>query len=145
MLPNISSATFSVTADQIWMTLLLRSPLVMAPSRYCCCTASTCFSASRTTVYLLAGMTMSSRPTERPAARRVLEAELLDAIEHFDRDLETEVQVAVVDQLADALLLEQAVDVRHARPGSASLRMARPTVVEMYCLSNSTGSVCMMS
>ena len=44
-----------------------------------------------------------------------MEAEVLDAVEHLDRDFEAEVQVAVVDQLADALLLEQAVDVRHAR------------------------------
>ena len=42
MLLNISSATRSVTPDHIWMTLLERSPLVMAPSRYCCCMARTC-------------------------------------------------------------------------------------------------------
>ena len=44
----------------------------------------------------------------------VMEAELLDAVERLDGDLEAEVQVAVVDELADALLLEQAVDERHA-------------------------------
>ncbi len=48
------------------------------------------------------------------AAGGELEAQLLDTVEHLDRDLKAEVQVAVVDQLADALLLEQAVDVRHA-------------------------------
>ena len=45
---------------------------------------------------------------------RELEAERLDLVEHLDRDFETEAQVAVVHQRADALLLEQAVDVRHA-------------------------------
>ena len=44
----------------------------------------------------------------------VTEAEVLDLVEGLDGDFETEVEVAVVDQLADALLLEQAVDVRHA-------------------------------
>ena len=66
MLPNISSATWSVTADHIWMTLFERSPLVMAPSMYCFWTSITFLSASSTTLYLLSGMTMSSRPTERP-------------------------------------------------------------------------------
>ncbi len=44
----------------------------------------------------------------------VAEAEVLDAVERLDGDFEAEVQVAVVDELADALLLEQAVDVGHA-------------------------------
>ena len=44
----------------------------------------------------------------------VTEAEVLDAVERLDGGLEAEVQVAVVDQLADSLLLEQAVDVGHA-------------------------------
>src|ERR1035437_3504488 len=39
MFSNISSATFSVTADHIWITLLERAPLVMAPSMYCFCTS----------------------------------------------------------------------------------------------------------
>src|SRR6185437_6433135 len=43
----------------------------------------------------------------------VLEAELLDAVERANGDLEAEVQVAVVDELADALLLEQTVDERN--------------------------------
>ena len=59
-------------------------------------------------------MTMSSRPTERPELRGVTEAEVLDAVEGLDGDFEAEVQVAVVDELADSLLLEQAVDVGHA-------------------------------
>ena len=42
------------------------------------------------------------------------EAEILDAIEGVHRYLKPEVQVEVVDELPDALLLEQAVDVRHA-------------------------------
>ena len=46
-------------------------------------------------------------------ARGVLEAERLDLVEHLDRDFQAKPQVAVIDQLADALLLEQAVDVRH--------------------------------
>ena len=48
-------------------------------------------------------------------ARGVIEAQRLDAIEHSDGDFETEVLVAVVHQLTNALLLEQAVDERHAR------------------------------
>ena len=53
--------------------------------------------------------------TDREAAAgRVGEAEFLDAVEHLDRDFKAEVEVAVVDELADSLLLEQAVDVRHA-------------------------------
>ena len=59
-------------------------------------------------------MTMSSRPTERPLTGGVVEAEVLDAVEHRDGEFEAEVEVAVVDELADALLLEQAVDVGHA-------------------------------
>ena len=41
-------------------------------------------------------MTMSSMPIEMPARGRVAEAEVLDLVEHLDRDLETEAQVAVV-------------------------------------------------
>ena len=44
----------------------------------------------------------------------VIEAERLDAVQHAHRHLKAEVLVAIVDQLADALLLEQAVDERHA-------------------------------
>ena len=43
----------------------------------------------------------------------VVEAQILDAVEHGDGELEAVVEVAVVDELADALLLEQAVDVGH--------------------------------
>jgi hypothetical protein len=50
--------------------LVERSPLVMAPSMYCFWTSITFLSASSTVVYLLAGMTMSSRPTDRPDAWR---------------------------------------------------------------------------
>src|SRR5579862_2006493 len=42
------------------------------------------------------------------------EAKLLHFVEHLDRGLEPELQVGVVDQSADAFLLEQAVDIRHA-------------------------------
>ena len=66
MLLNISSATRSVTPDHIWITLFDRSPLVMAPSRYCCCMASTVVSASPTSEYLESGITMSSSPTDSP-------------------------------------------------------------------------------
>ena len=45
---------------------------------------------------------------------RVAEAKFLDFVEHLDRDFQSEAQIAVADQRADALLLEQAVDVRHA-------------------------------
>ena len=51
----------------------------------------------------------------------VLEAKLLDAVEHPHRGLQTEAQVAVVHQLADAFLFEQAVDVRHL--GRAALQV----------------------
>ena len=115
MLPNISSATWSVTADHIWMTLFERSPLVMAPSMYCFWTSITFLSASSTTVYLLSGITMSSRPTERPETRSVMEPQRLDAVEHAHRHFKAEVLVAIVHQLPDALLLHQAVDERHAR------------------------------
>jgi hypothetical protein len=46
-------------------------------------------------------------------ARGVEEAEVLHFVEHADRGLQTEFQVAVLHQLAEALLLEQAVDERH--------------------------------
>ena len=42
-----------------------------------------------------------------------MEAEVLDAVEHGDGELEAVVEVAVVDELADALFLEEAVDVGH--------------------------------
>ena len=43
----------------------------------------------------------------------VVETELLDAVQHPHRGFQTEAQVAVVHQVAHALLLEQAVDVGH--------------------------------
>src|ERR1019366_6108022 len=43
----------------------------------------------------------------------VVEAELLDAIEHPHRGFQTKAQVAVVHQVAHALLLHQAVDIGH--------------------------------
>src|SRR6185312_15733256 len=46
--------------------------------------------------------------------RRILEAELLDLVQRLDGHFEAKVQVDVVDQLPHALLLEQAVDERHA-------------------------------
>ena len=86
----------------------------MAPSRYCCCTAITCFSASCTT--RLARRDDHVVDADRQARPgRVLEAQLLDPVQHPHRGLQAEPQVAVVHQLADALLLEQAVDVRHVR------------------------------
>src|SRR5690348_6795014 len=44
----------------------------------------------------------------------VAEAQLLDLIEHPDRHLQAKTQIAVGDQAAHSLLLQQAVDVRHA-------------------------------
>src|SRR6185437_14513709 len=41
------------------------------------------------------------------------EADLLNFVEHFDRDFQAKAQVGVVHQLANTLLLEQAVDERH--------------------------------
>ena len=46
--------------------------------------------------------------------RGVLEAELLHFVEHLDRGLKSEAKIAVVHQRADALFLEQAVNVGHA-------------------------------
>src|SRR5581483_3280819 len=46
--------------------------------------------------------------------RGVVEAERLDAVEHLHRGLETKAQIGIVHELADSLLLEQAIDVRHA-------------------------------
>src|SRR5664280_784192 len=45
----------------------------------------------------------------------VVETELLDAVQHPHRGFQTEAQVAIVHQVAHALLLEQAVDVGHLR------------------------------
>ena len=42
------------------------------------------------------------------------EAQVFDFVEHLDRHFEAEPEVAVADQLTDALLLQQAVDERHA-------------------------------
>ena len=48
------------------------------------------------------------------SARGVVEAKLLDTVEHLDRRLETEAQVRVIDKLSDSLLLQQPVNERHA-------------------------------
>ena len=48
-----------------------------------------------------------------PGLGGVTEAEVLDPVQRLDRGLQAQVQVAVVHQLADSLLLQQAVDVRH--------------------------------
>src|ERR1019366_2379448 len=54
--------------------------------------------------------------SDREARRgRIVETELLDAVQHPHRGFQTEAQVAVVHQVAHALLLEQAVDVGHLR------------------------------
>ena len=45
----------------------------------------------------------------------VVEAQRLDAVQHAHRNFEAEVLVAIVHQLADALLLQQAIHIRHAR------------------------------
>src|SRR5581483_4658489 len=47
-------------------------------------------------------------------AGRVAETQLLDLIQHLDRGFQPVTQVAVAHQLSNALLLEQAIDVRHA-------------------------------
>src|SRR5215470_17021948 len=47
-------------------------------------------------------------------AGRKVESERLDLVKHLDGDFQAKAQVAVVHQLANALLLEQPVDVRHA-------------------------------
>ncbi len=49
----------------------------------------------------------------KAADGRVMEAEFLDVVEHLHGELKAVVEVAVVDELADTLLLEQAVDVGH--------------------------------
>ena len=63
---NISSATFSVTSDHSAMILFFRSPLVMAPSRYCCSTRMTSSLALATTSGLLFGMMRSLMPIDSP-------------------------------------------------------------------------------
>src|SRR5579862_394801 len=45
---------------------------------------------------------------------RKAEAQRLHLVEHLDRGFESKAQIAIIHQCADALLLEQAVDVRHA-------------------------------
>ena len=61
------------------------------------------------------GMIRSSMPIDRPDLRRVGEAEVLERVEHLDGLLEPELQIAALHQLLQPLLLEQAVDERHAR------------------------------
>ncbi len=46
-------------------------------------------------------------------ARGVEETELLHFIQHLDSDLQPVLEVAILDQLAEALLLQQAVDKGH--------------------------------
>ena len=53
-------------------------------------------------------------PDRQSGSRREAEAEILHFVEHLDRDFETVLQVAEVDQLTNPLLLQQAVDVWHA-------------------------------
>ncbi|MNJ30814.1 hypothetical protein D3C77_254250 [compost metagenome] len=65
--PIISSAIRSVALAQASTTLLYFSPLVIRPSAYCCSYSSTCLRVSSTYSTFLAGMTMSSLPTEMPA------------------------------------------------------------------------------
>jgi hypothetical protein len=76
--------------------------------------ARTCFSASPTRVYLESGDDHVVEADGEAGLSGVTEAEVLDPVEGLDGSLEAEVEVAVVDELADSLLLEQAVDVRHA-------------------------------
>ena len=64
--PNIASAIFSVASDQIAITLFFRSPLVIAPSRYCCSTLSTSSFAPATSAPLTFGITRSSIPIDSP-------------------------------------------------------------------------------
>ena len=42
------------------------------------------------------------------------EAQVFNLVKHLDRDFKTEAQIAVADQLSDALFLEQAIDEGHA-------------------------------
>ena len=53
-------------------------------------------------------------PNGKSGTGCVSKPELLDAIEHLDCGLKAETQISVIDELAESLLLEQAVDVRHA-------------------------------
>ena len=59
------------------------------------------------------GTTMSSMPIEMPARVAYRKPERLHLVEHLDGDLQAELQVAVLHQLRQALLLQQAVDERH--------------------------------
>ena len=53
----------------------------------------------------------------QPGSRGVGEAEVLQRVEHLDRLLEPELEVAALHQLLQPLLLQQAVDERHLRRG----------------------------
>ena len=75
---------FSVVSDQMAMTLLQRSPLVMAPSRYCCSTRMTSCARLVDELFFSLGMTRSSMPIDRPDSRRVGEPEVLQPVEHLD-------------------------------------------------------------
>ena len=85
----------------------------MAPSWYWLSTATTSFSASRTRPAFSPGTTMSSMPMEMPARVAYRKPRLLTSSSIRDGDLQPELQVAVLHQLAQALLLQQAVDEGH--------------------------------
>ena len=87
----------------------------MAPSRYCDSTLITSSRALPTSAAFSFGMIRSSMPIDRPDLRRVGEAEVLQRVEHLDRLLEPELQVAALHELLQPLLLQQAVDERHLR------------------------------
>ena len=53
-------------------------------------------------------------PMDKSRLGGIAEPEVFHLVQHLDRDFQTKAQVAVGDQLSDTLLLEQAVDERHA-------------------------------
>ena len=85
---------FSVVRCQMSMILLWRSPAVMTPELRWVSTSRTSLCGRRRYVLLLAGMTMSSTPIEMPARVAAAEAQVLQVVEHLDRHLLAEVQVA---------------------------------------------------
>ena len=86
----------------------------MAPSRYCFSTSSTSFCAPGDHLVLALGDDEVVDADGDAGAGGVAEAQVLDGVEHLDRLLEAEAQVAVLHEVLQALLAEQAVDEGHA-------------------------------
>ena len=85
---NIASAIFSVTSDHTAMTLFRRSPLVIAPSRYCCSTLITSLRAALHQGRLVLRDDQVLDADRHAGARGIGEAHLLQPVQHLDRRLQ---------------------------------------------------------